>query len=286
MKRHKRKQFSLKLASNSIELGARTLVMGVVNVTPDSFSDGGNFLDPAKAVRHALKLQKAGADILDIGGESTRPGSDGVTLAQELERVIPVLKKLKGRVDIPISIDTCKADVAREAVEAGAAIINDISGLRADPNLVKVAARMNVSLLLMHMRGTPKTMQALPPVANIWPSLDRGLSWSLEEARRAGIHRKKILIDPGIGFGKTAEQSFEILRELDRLSKFNLPIVVGTSRKSFLAKPLDDAPPEKRIWGTAATVTAAILNGAHIVRVHDVEEMVQVARVADAVLAG
>ena len=286
MKRHKREQFSLKLPHGTLELGARTLVMGVVNVTPDSFSDGGDFLDPAKAARHALALQKAGADILDIGGESTRPGSEGVTLEQELERVIPVLKKLEGKAGIPISIDTCKADVAREAIEAGASIINDVSGLRTDPNLAKVAARLDVPILLMHVRGTPKTMQELPPVDNIWPSLDRGLSWSLEEARRAGIHREKILIDPGIGFGKTAEQSFEILHKLERLAKFKLPLVVGTSRKSFLATALDGAPPDKRIWGTAATVTAAILNGAHIVRVHDVEEMVQVARVADAVLRG
>ena len=286
MKRAKRHSYSLKLGGGSLELGTRTLVMGVVNVTPDSFSDGGKFLDPAKAARHALKLQKAGADLLDIGGESTRPGSDSVTPEQEMARVIPVLERLRGKVEVPISIDTCKADVAREAVKAGAALINDVSGLRSDANLAKLAARLGVPIVLAHIRGTPKTMQKLAPVANLWESLDKGLNWSLEEARRAGIHRKKILIDPGIGFGKTAEQSFEILRELHRLSKFKLPIVVGTSRKSFLGKALGDAPPDKRIWGTAATVTAAILNGAHIVRVHDVEEMVQVARVADAVLTG
>ncbi len=286
MKRAKRHSYSLKLRGGSLELGARTLVMGVINVTPDSFSDGGEFLDPAKAARHALKLQKAGADLLDIGGESTRPGSESITPEQEMARVIPVLERLRGKVEVPISIDTCKADVAREAVKAGAALINDVSGLRSDPNLGRLAARLGVPIVLMHIRGTPRTMQKLAPVANLWSSLDKGLNWSLEEARRAGIARKRILIDPGIGFGKTAEQSFEILRELNRLSKFKLPIVVGPSRKSFLGKALDDAPPDKRIWGTAATVTAAILSGAHIVRVHDVEEMVQVVRVADAVLRG
>ena len=286
MQRRARKQFRLKLPGGELELGARTLVMGVINVTPDSFSDGGKFLTPAKAVRQALALQKAGADLLDIGGESTRPGSADVTEEEERKRVLPVLAKLRGKLDIPVSIDTRRANIAREAVEAGASMINDVSGLRSDLNLAQVAARLEVPLILMHMRGTPETMQELPPVQNVWHALDRGLSWSLEEARRAGVDHRQLLIDPGIGFGKTAAQNFEILREMDRLEKFRLPVVIGPSRKSFLGEALGGAPPGERIWGTAATVTAAVLGGAHIIRVHDVEEMAQVARVADAILRG
>ncbi len=204
-----------------------------------------------------------------------------------MRRVLPVLNGLKRRLRIPISIDTSKAEVAEAALAAGAEMINDITGLRGDPEgsgLAEVARRHRVPLVLMHMRGTPATMQKLPPAKNIWRELERELGWSVRHALRAGVRRSQLLIDPGIGFGKTAEQNYEILRGLQRLAKFRLPILIGTSRKSFIGKVLDGPPPEERLWGTAATVAASILGGAHIVRVHDVAEMVQVVRVADAIL--
>lgn len=280
-----RRKFVLRLGSRTLMLGERTLVMGVLNVTPDSFSDGGRFFNFKRAIRHALEMQRAGADLIDVGGESTRPGSFGISAEEELRRVLPVLKVLKGRLRIPMSIDTVKAEVAEVALEAGAELINDISGLRFDPRVAEVAARRRVPLLLMHIRGTPATMQKLPFARNIWRELERGLGWSVQQALRAGVKRSQLLIDPGIGFGKSAAQNLEILRELERLKKFRLPIVIGTSRKTFIGKVLDGAPPQERLWGTAATVAASVLGGAHIVRVHDVAEMVQVVGVADAVLS-
>ena len=277
-------RFRLRLRSRTLRLGERTLVMGVLNVTPDSFSDGALYLNPKRAIAQARAMERAGADLIDIGGESTRPGSYGISAEEELWRVLPVLKGLRKRLRIPISIDTSKAEVAEAALAAGAEMINDITGLRADARLAEVARRHRVPLVLMHIRGTPATMQKLPPARNIWRELERGLAWSVRQALRAGVRRSQLLIDPGIGFGKTAEQNYEILRGLTRLKKFRLPILIGTSRKSFIGKVLDNAPPEKRLWGTAATVAASILGGAHIVRVHDVAEMAQVARVTDAVL--
>jgi len=283
----RRAKFQLRLRSRTLKLGERTLVMGVLNVTPDSFSDAGRFFNPKRAIAQALAMERAGADLIDIGGESTRPGSYGNPVEEELRRVLPVLKGLKRRLRIPISIDTSKAEVAEAALAAGAEMINDITGLRGDPEgsgLAEVARRHRVPLVLMHMRGTPATMQKLPPAKNIWRELERELGWSVRQALRAGVRRSQLLIDPGIGFGKTAEQNYEILRGLQRLAKFRLPILIGTSRKSFIGKVLDNAPAEERLWGTAATVAASILGGAHIVRVHDVAEMVQVARVTDAIL--
>ncbi|HXE74797.1 MAG TPA: dihydropteroate synthase [Candidatus Xenobia bacterium] len=280
----KRAMFPLRLKSRTLRLGERTLVMGVLNVTPDSFSDAGRFFSPRRAVAHALAMERAGADLIDIGGESTRPGSYGISAEEELRRVLPVLKGLKRRLRIPISIDTSKAEVAEAALAAGAEMINDITGLRGDARLAEVARRRRLPLVLMHIRGTPATMQKLPPAKDIWRELERGLGWSVRQALRAGMKRSQLLIDPGIGFGKTAEQNYEILRGLARLRKFRLPILIGTSRKSFIGKVLGGAPPQERLWGTAATVAASILGGAHIVRVHDVAEMVQVARVTDAIL--
>ncbi|MCI0404388.1 MAG: dihydropteroate synthase [Acidobacteria bacterium] len=274
----------LRLHSRQLVLGERTLVMGVLNVTPDSFSDGGRFFNYRRAIRHALAMERAGADMIDIGGESTRPGSFGISAEEELRRVLPVLKGLRGRLRIPISIDTVKAEVAETALKAGAELINDISGLRFDPRVAEVARRRRVPLILMHIRGTPATMQKQPFARNIWQELERGLGWSVKQALQAGVRRSQLLIDPGIGFGKSAEQNFEIVRELGRLKKFRLPMVIGTSRKTFIGKVLG-VPPERRVWGTAATVAASILGGAHIVRVHDVAEMVEVALVADAILA-
>jgi dihydropteroate synthase len=279
-----RQKFALTLPSGVLVLGERTLVMGVLNVTPDSFSDGGHFLETEKAVKHALEMQRAGADLIDVGGESARPGAIGISAEEELRRILPVLRGLRRRLRIPISVDTCKVEVAQVALAAGAEMINDISGLRADPALAKVAKRGGVPLALMHIRGTPKTMQQLKPAKNIWREVERGLRWSVERALKAGVRRGQLLIDPGIGFGKTVTQNYELLCRLDRLQKFKLPILIGTSRKSFIGKVLGSAPPEQRLFGTAASVAASILAGAHIVRVHDVAEMVQVVRVADAIL--
>jgi dihydropteroate synthase len=279
-----RHKFALTLPSTVLVLGERTLVMGVLNVTPDSFSDGGQFLEPEKAIAHALRMQAAQADLIDIGGESARPGAHGISAEEELRRVLPVLRGLKRKLRIPICIDTTKVEVAEAALQAGAQMINDTSGLRVDPKLAKVAKKHDVPLVLMHIRGTPRTMQEIQPAKNIWREIEKGLQWSVEKALQAGLRRTQLVIDPGIGFGKTVMQNYEILRELPRLEKFKLPILVGPSRKTFIGKMLDNAPPQERLWGTAAAVTASILGGAHMVRVHDVAEMLQVVRVTDAVL--
>jgi dihydropteroate synthase len=284
-----RKLFRLKLSSKTVLLGERTLVMGVLNVTPDSFSDGGEFLDPEPAIEHALSMEQAGADLIDIGGESTRPGSSGTLVKEELARVLPVLEGLRGVLGVPISIDTQKADVAEAALAAGAEIINDISGLKTDPRIAQVAARHGVPLILMHMRGEPGTMQKGPFARDVLKDVTQGLRVSTTKARRAGVLKSQIVIDPGIGFGKSFRQNYELLQELPELAKLGYPLLVGTSRKGFLGATLardgKPAPPEERVWATAATVTASILGGAHIVRVHDVAEMAQVARVADHLLA-
>jgi dihydropteroate synthase len=283
-----RKRFRLRLRSRSLDLGRRTLIMSVLNVTPDSFSDGGKFFDLQRAVKHALEMQRDGADILDIGAESTRPGSEGITAVEELSRVLPVLEALRGKLKIPISVDTQKSAVAEIVLGAGAEIINDVSGLKHDPRMAKVAARHGAALILMHMRGTPRTMQKEPFAKNVLKDVIAGLRVSIAAARKAGVPKKQIVIDPGIGFGKSFAQNYELLVRLPELAKLGYPLMVGTSRKGFLgvtlAKQGKSAPPEERIWGTAATVVASILSGAHIVRVHDVKEMAQVARVADCVL--
>ncbi len=283
-----RKIYRLKLPSRSLVLGERTLVMGVLNVTPDSFSDGGKFFRTEDAVKAALAMQRAGADILDIGAESTRPGSMGISAAEELGRLLPVLRALRGRLKIPISIDTQKASVAEMALGAGAEMVNDISGLRHDARIAEVAARFGAPLILMHMRGTPRTMQKEPFAKDVMRDVASGLRKSVKIARRAGVRKSQIILDPGIGFGKSFAQNFELLARLAELAKIGYPLLVGSSRKGFLGaalarkeKPL---PAEQRIWGTAASVAASILHGAHIVRVHDVEEMTQVARVADCVV--
>ena len=260
--------------------------MGVLNITPDSFSDGGKFFSLKRAIDGALVMERAGADILDIGAESTRPGSAGISAAEELQRLLPVLEALRKRLKIPISVDTQKAGVAEIALGAGAALLNDISGLRNDPRMAEVAAKFGVPLILMHMRGTSRTMQKQPFAKNVLKDVITGLRHSIAIARRAGVRNSQIILDPGIGFGKSFGQNYELLGRLPELAKLGYPLLVGTSRKGFLGATLathgKPAPPEARIWGTAATVTASILGGAHIVRVHDVAEMAQVARVADA----
>jgi len=259
--------------------------MGVLNVTPDSFSDGGKFLAPEAAVEHAFAMEKGGADLLDIGGESTRPGSLEISASEELDRILPILEALRGKFKIPVSVDTRRATVAELAVRAGAEIINDISGLQHDSKIADIAVRHRVPLILMHMRGEPRTMQAKPFARDVVRDVLQGLRRSIAIARKAGLAKSQIILDPGIGFGKSYAQNYELLQKLPQLARLGYPLLVGTSRKGFLGATLTrdgkPAPPAERLWGTAATVTASILNGAHIVRVHDVAEMVQVARVAD-----
>jgi dihydropteroate synthase len=285
----RRKIFHLHFPKGSLLLGRRTLVMGVLNVTPDSFSDGGKFLRADRAIEHALSMQRAGADLIDIGAESTRPGSAGITTGEELRRLLPVLEALRGKLKIPISIDTRKAAVAEIALGAGAALINDVSGLKNDPRVAEVAASHCVPLILMHMRGEPSTMQKTPFARDVMKDVTQGLRASIAKARKAGVPKSQIVIDPGIGFGKSFQQNYKLLDRLPELAKLGYPLLVGTSRKGFLGAALarkgKPIPPEDRIWATAATVTASILRGAHIVRVHDVAEMVQVARAADRLLA-
>lgn len=285
---NRRRKFRLTLPTGGLTLGERTLVMGVLNATPDSFSDGGDFLEPRLAIEHALEMERAGADVLDIGGESTRPGSRGTAAETELARILPVLEGLRGTLKIPISVDTRKSEVAEAAIRAGAQIINDISGLRGDPRIAEVAQRRDVPLILMHMRGEPRTMQKGPFARDVMKDVAKGWREAIEKARAAGVRKSQIILDPGIGFGKSFQQNYELLRNLRELAKLGYPLLVGTSRKGFLGATLAEngkpAPPEKRLWATAATVTACILGGAHIVRVHDVAEMAQVARVADCLL--
>lgn len=265
--------------------GGRTLVMGVLNVTPDSFSDGGEFFDAGRAAERAEEMIAEGADILDVGGESTRPGGAAVDADEETRRVVPVIKALARRVTVPISVDTTKAEVARAALDAGAEIVNDVSGLRFDPALADVTARAGAGLVLMHSRGTRETMHSVPPVENVMREVTEFLRRAVAEAERRGVERRSIALDPGIGFGKSQEQNVELLARLDEFAAefADFPLLVGTSRKRFVGALLGDAPVSERLHGTMATVTAAILKGAHIVRVHDVRAAVETARVADAI---
>ncbi len=342
--------FELKINGRTVRLGECTLIMGVLNVTPDSFSDGGHYLAPERAIEHGLEMARQGADWIDVGGESTRPGSKPIPAEEELRRVLPVIEGLRrelGRAgtqrarhlpmsrgdaarrpynrrgpasrmrSVQISVDTTKADVAEQAIQAGATILNDVSGLRFDSRLAEVARRHRTPLILMHIRGRPETMQHRPFVRSIWRSVRDGLAWSIRRARAYGVRRSQLIIDPGMGFGKTRRQNFEILAHLDRLQRFGLPILVGTSRKSFIqavvaGEGLRPSPAKKRrarYWalsekvgagsarpregralpyldlGDAAGVAATILGGAHIVRVHDVAALVPPVRIADAILA-
>jgi len=263
-----------------LQLGEKTLVMGVVNVTPDSFSDGGCWQDPSRAADHAMEMESAGAALVDIGGESTRPGAVALSTQAELDRVVPVLERLAGFVRVPVSIDTYKAEVARVAIDHGATIVNDISGLLYDPALAAVVADRNAGLILMHNRGHSRDMYRQACYVDVGAEVASELSGSIDTAVRAGVSRSRIIIDPGLGFAKRTEHNYAALTALDRLAALDRPVLVGPSRKSFLAGT-DVLGPDDREWGTAAAVTAAILQGAHIVRVHRVPEMVQVVEVAD-----
>jgi dihydropteroate synthase len=271
-------------------MNERTLIMGILNVTPDSFSDGGQFLSLDQALAHAEQMISEGADIIDVGGESTRPGGEPVSVAEEIERVVPVIEALVSRGSTPISVDTTKSEVARAALDAGAALVNDISALRFDFYVADAVARAGAGLVLMHSRGTPATMHRLPPVADIMEEVTSSLRASVNMAERRGVPRESIVIDPGIGFGKTQEQNIELIAKLDQLiAAFpDYPVLIGTSRKSFIGRILADdsgtpAPAGERLHGTMATITAAVLKGAHIVRVHDVQAAVETIRVAEAI---
>jgi dihydropteroate synthase len=280
-----RTEFQIDFADGKrLVFGKLTLVVGVLNVTPDSFSDGGQHYELSSAVEHALRMEGEGADIIEIGGESTRPGSPRVSASEEMERVLPVLETLRGRLSVPIAVDTYKGEVASATTEAGASIINDVSALRFDPSIAEVAARSKVLLVLMHMRGEPATMQKIEPSPNIFAEIESDISVAIAEAERHGVKRERIVIDPGIGFGKTLEQNLAIINHLDRFARLGFPIMVGTSRKSFIGR-ITGRPEGERIFGTAASVAAAIIKGAHVIRIHDVKEMVEVARITDAIVA-
>ncbi len=267
----------------TMDFSTRTHIMGVLNTTPDSFSDGGKFLKLDEAIRQGMKMVQEGADIIDVGGESTRPGSDPLTLKEELSRVIPVIESLSQRTDVPVSIDTYKAEVARRALDAGAQMINDISALRFDPEMKKVAKEFDVPMVLMHIKGTPKNMQKDPFYQDVIGEITEYLKKSIKMAQDAGADREKIIVDPGIGFGKRLEDNLNILKNLKKFSILECPVLIGCSRKSFIGRILD-LPVEERLEGSLAALAVAIMNGANIVRVHDVKESRRVVRLVDAIM--
>jgi len=272
--------FQLKLKNRTFDLTTRTHIMGILNVTPDSFSDGGKFINTELAVEQGIKMVEQGADIIDIGAESTRPGADPVPEVEELNRLIPVIEKLKKVTDIPISVDTYKSNVAEAAINSGADIINDISGLRFDKEMKKVAAKFNTPVVIMHIKGEPKNMQVNPHYIDLLNEIYNYFAETIEIAEQSGIKRQNIIIDPGIGFGKQLDDNYEIMRKLSELQSLGCAILIGPSRKSFIGNVLN-LPPDQRLEGTAAAVAIGIQNGAHIVRVHDVKEMKRVCLIAD-----
>lgn len=272
-----RKIYYWKLRTTELQLGERTLIMGILNVTPDSFSDGGKFSDPDRAYARALEMEEQGADIIDVGAESTRPGSKRISADEEWQRLLPILKRLRGKLRAPLSLDTYKHETAERAMEYGVEILNDPSGLTFDAELAKTAANANAGLILNHMRGTPETWAKLPPIPDVISTVGKEMDATASRARRGLVEKSRIVLDPGLGFGKRKEQNAEILAHLDRLAGLDYPILVGASRKSFLAQSTEG----QTLQATSAAVTAAILRGAHIVRVHDVAEMRAVASVAD-----
>jgi dihydropteroate synthase len=272
-----RKRFEWRLRERALQLGERTLIMGVLNVTPDSFSDGGKYQDPDRAFARAVELEEQGADLIDVGAESTRPGSARISEAEELRRLVPVLKRLRNKLAVPISVDTYKASVAEKALELGAEVINDPSALTFDADLARKVASANAGLILNHMRGTPETWAKLPPLKGVMRTIAAELDASVHRAVRAGLDRRQLVIDPGLGFGKRKEQNAEILAQLGELARLELPMLVGASRKHFLTRESD----VETEFATAAAVAASVLNGAHIVRVHDVKTMKLVVDVAD-----
>jgi dihydropteroate synthase len=279
----KGREFKLNFSKRILDLSSRTHLMGILNVTPDSFSDGGEFFQVEDAVKQGVRMAEEGADIIDVGGESTRPESDPVTIEEELSRVIPVIEALSKEIDIPISVDTYKSEVAKKALDAGAEMINEISALRFDPQMKKIAAERQVPIVIMHIKGTPKNMQENPYYDDVIEEIIEYLRESMRLAKDTGIQKENIIIDPGIGFGKRLEDNINILKNLNKFSILDCPILIGPSRKSFIGKLLD-LPVEERLEGSLAALTVSIMNGANIVRVHDVEESKRVACLVDTIL--
>jgi dihydropteroate synthase len=275
----------IKTRHGTMDARGRTLLMGIINVTPDSFYDGGKRLDPNRAVADGIGLIEAGADVIDIGGESTRPGAGAVSLAEELQRVLPVIQGLRQNVNVPISIDTYKAQVAQAALSEGADIVNDISALRFDPRMAVLVAAEKVPVVIMHMQGTPQTMQAEPCYNNVLREVQDFLTAQVHFAIDAGVERENIIIDPGIGFGKTLDHNLTLLRGLPALASMGQPLLLGASRKTFIGKILE-VEPDERLEGSLAAAIAAVFGGAHILRVHDVKETRKAIRVADAIRFG
>ena len=274
--------FTLKWGNRQLKLGRRTLVMGILNVTPDSFSDGGHFLDPSAAVEHGLRMAGEGAGIIDVGGESTRPGAAPLSLSAEEKRVLPVIRALAGKVDVPISIDTYKPALADKALDAGASLVNDVFGLR-KRGMAELLARRDVPVVIMHMQGTPRSMQQAPGYGDVVGEIHAFLGERLRFAGQKGVDLEKTVLDPGIGFGKTASDNFRLLARLGELRGLGRPLLVGASRKSFIGRALD-LPAERRLEGSLAAAVASVLNGASIIRAHDVAETVRAARIADAIM--
>jgi len=266
-----------------LDFSQKTYIMGILNVTPDSFSDGGQYFDKSTAIKRAIQMVEDGADIIDIGGESTRPGSQPLAIEEELRRTLPVIEALTKEINAPISIDTYKSEVAKRALDAGAAMVNDISGLRFDPEMPKVVSAYKVPVVIMHIKGTPKDMQKNPVYEALIPEIMDYLRDSIRSAKESGIAEDMIIIDPGIGFGKTFEHNLEIIHSLYNFTLLEKPVLVGLSRKAFIGKILGDVPAGERLEGTAAAIAISIINGANIIRVHDVKEMIKVAKVADVV---
>ncbi len=274
---------TLTIRDQSFVWGKQTYLMGVLNITPDSFSDGGDYNQLDAALNRARDFVTAGADILDVGGQSTRPGAKPIALETELERVIPIIKAIRKELNVPISVDTTRSAIAQQAIAAGADLVNDISGGRFDPEMLPTVAELGIPIVLMHIRGTPETMQQLTDYDDLIGEIYEVLQERIRVAQQAGIARSRIIIDPGIGFGKTPEQNLELLRNLSEFQSLQVPLLVGTSRKRFIGTILNQSDPKKRVWGTAATCCGAIAQGADILRVHDVAEMKDVCQVADAI---
>ncbi len=279
----KRQTFIIEGRNKTLHLGDRTVIMGIINCTPDSFSDGGENIIPETAAGNALKMVKQGADIIDIGGESTRPGAKEVCLEEEIRRIVPVIEKIRERSDVWLSIDTTKSEVAEQAVNAGADIINDISGFRYDPNMISTAQKLNTPVIVMHMQGLPGNMQDNPVYENVIEDIFEFFSERILVLTEAGIKKNNIILDPGIGFGKTLEHNLVILNRLDKFAVLDLPLLIGVSRKSLIGGVLN-TPVEERLEGTAASVAFSIERGTHIVRVHDVKEISRVAAMTDAII--
>jgi dihydropteroate synthase len=279
-----RSDYKIDCGGKVLDLGRRTHIMGILNMTPDSFSDGGQFASVDHALAHAHEMVAAGADIIDIGGESTRPGANPVSEDEELRRVIPIIKRLSAELPVPVSVDTYKSSVAEKALEAGASMVNDISGLRFSPDMAKVVADSGAAIVIMHIKGTPRDMQQNPEYSDVVEEITNFLEQRIHVALKAGVNPEKIIVDPGIGFGKKLMHNLELLKRLDEFKGLGRPIMLGTSRKKFIGTVLDIPLPEQRVIGTAATVAFGIERGAAIVRVHDVAHMVQVARMTDALV--